>query len=916
VVRAPSTLLFLTFLAALTAAPLAQAAQGPHAGGPPGASPGVLELRYVYSAINSSHFEEAYLSYLGGRLPPLTEIAKLHLGTIKSIVAGSASALGLGGYKPGLVVFLTNPHGALLGSCMVAAENASATVRLSGSKLVEEVRLYGALLTCVGNSTSPGGVGGALALASRVLSALQLGVEPRPLNLSIPGPGGPVAYSVAAAYLGSVAVNATGSIDWGRWAVLDGEGRYVGDLAYLLPRAVNDSAFLLAALTPMSVGERLEFEREFNASPEGWALLYCVNLSDTTNLTYTVRGLGVVPGYDTAYAPCPTLGGEVSRLYRLSSPSQASRLASRLREALGGSAEVVVEDSVVRVRWSTPLLLGAYAAGGGRYWSMSLCNTSVENVSVMGSRVLELRESWLCLRVGDALYAFSPSRVRNEGLLVYSRSRGLLLEAVGLPSGIIAGASPTPAGLAWGRLAALSGFPRIALLGLPDGFLSARLAEARGLQGAKPFSLEARGRVGWYRSMALASLIVAAVSSPLLATRRPLVSLGALLLALGLGAALSGHAAIASGGSRVVASGSASGFNLTIYVYGDSSDRLDMLVQAGECFYNVTLDASAAGVSRSSTVEEAGSSSGSVSLGDPMIYRVGLRLRAGEECRRLEVMVEARGSPSARPLAGLARAGLLVAAAGALLASAGLLAPRRRGSLWSWGLEASYLYIMSAVMVWVLLYTYMALPVSCKLGGLCVGYSPREVFAWATRLPAQAYTLLVLYSIIVAGILYPYHHEAGLDRRLHLLGVGRLRLQLYKLAALTALVALPYTAVRALLGTLAGPGLGAGPEASLVVGSLAGGAVLALAYGGAAGILGVVLGRLSYTLLIVAPAALALLSTVAPGRVVGAFEWPAWRLMGLQGYAASGSLFWYHAAAAVAAALLLVFLGAWRGREL
>ncbi len=866
--------------------------------------PKALELVYAYTPIES-HSHEGVYSHLGSFINNIKTISNTYSSDLRALGGLVASKLGLRGYEPRLIVRVS-PLGAPLynESCYIYASNISAIVEVWNTNLRESLVFRNAMLACYGPPSA------ARRLASNILASIGARGSLEGFNVTYER----ARFEGVAVYIGRFNVSASGRVDWGRWAVLDSEGRYEWDFPYLLPPLVNGTGYMYLYEKPMDQEAKLFYEKRYNVAPDGYAGLYGINTSVGTRLNYTVRGLGRVPYFDTTCTPA--VRGLTMSAYTVlvtSSPSDALRLAKLVRSRFSRYDMVKVNDSVVWITNKAYLSLTNYLSGHPRYWGVGVINETSYNLSIAGVRILKMVGSVIAVRVDGRLLV--PAYELRDTVYVYSKSKGVLLEASS-PLFLNRGLSVV-AGLAWERLANSTGTGHVwlsvgSLTGTP---LSARLVEARGLGAPSLLAVEARAGLSWPRALGAAALLALAVAVPLYATRRPLAALGLLALALGAGVVVVYHSVIVPGGFRVVASGEGGApIAQEFYVYGWRGDTIE-LVASGECFYNASVNVAGGGKSwRASASNVAGSLSGRVGLGDPRIYNVTIELRGGRACRGLSLLVSGRGSSGRDSLRGLVAPGLALALAGAALAALGFWVRGRRGGLWAWHLEASYLYAVSAAIAWVLLYTYSMAQRPCKLGGFCItNISPRALLLRVSELPLQAYVILALYAVIVAAILYGYHHESGLDRRLYLLGAGRARLQAYKLASLVALVALPYASARILLGVLVDPSVALGTLYPLVAGSLASGVIVALVYGGATALLGIALGRLSYTLLVAAPAAVVAVSTMGI-RAQLAFESLPLKLA--VPFTPIPRLLWYHVAAALVVVPLLLLAGSWRGREL
>ena len=798
-----------------------------------------VKLHYSFEASNKS-----FTGYnnLGGKISG--SVIKLRLNTLSYVGESVSRSLGLRKYNPSFVIELGS-------TCNLYAENITATVEISGKDLYEEVEIRGGLLSCFYNSSSKD------AKVEHTISLIlsRLGqVEKNPVKLAISLPDG-TNISVLATYFNNASIKAKGIFDKTHWAITDTAGHYLRDNIYILPPNLNGTLFFYAYSKPMDSAVHEYFLIKYGVDLAGYVGLYGINLSSTTPFNYTVRGLGIIPSYDTVYAPSIILGStEEFKTYTVDDAHKIARMVSSnsSNPSWGRAFDVYVEDNRVRIVSKSFEELESYLDSYARSWNVSLCNQTVNNQSLPGGLTVKTAILYSpCVDADGLRFIYVQSAL--DTVYIYSRSSGLLLEAIYpesvKPPGIGIG---SVAGNAWRELNEGIGNGYTYIMTLNGDPVSAKLTSVEGLNATKYFVIRANGERSWMKDTTLAAIIGLLAATPIFITRKPLVAIGLFLVILGIWGLAFPYSVVTRGEVNANSVSYGNLINSSLYVYADSKDSMTFYV-TGSCPYDVNVSVTG-GYNRWKTYGSSyGRSSGGIGFGDPMIYHIVASAKGSGNCSKMLLLVSGKGSPEPGDIREVRMASLPILLAGVVLLVGGLFLRVIRGGLWTWNLEASFLYVASIVVVELVLFIYLRNPSPCKIGGFCSGSSSVDLVLEASLIPMQAYMLIAIYATIVAGILYGHHLESGLDRRLILLGIGRIRIQLYKLGALVVLVALPYTSARLFLEILVDSNVAYTNLPYLFTGSLLAGTVIALVYGGLSGLLSMALGRLSYTLLIVIP---------------------------------------------------------------
>ena len=795
-----------------------------------------VKLHYSFEASNKS-----FTGYnnLGGKISG--SVIKLRLNTLSYVGESVSRSLGLRKYNPSFVIELGS-------TCNLYAENITATVEISGNYIYEEVEIRGGLLSCFYNSSSKDAK--VEHTVSLILSRLGQ-VEKNPVKLAISLPDG-TNISVLAAYFNNASIKAKGIFDKTHWAITDTAGHYLRDNIYILPPGLNGTLFFYAYSKPMDSAVQKYFLIKYGVDLAGYAGLYGLNLSSTTPFNYTVRGLGIIPSYDTVYAPSIILRStEEFKTYTVDDAHRIARMVSS-NPRWSRAFNVYVEDNRVRIVSKSFEELESYLDSYARSWKVSLCNQTVNNQSLPGGLTVKTAILYSpCVDADGLRFIYVQSAL--DTVYIYSRSSGLLLEAIYpesvKPDGTGIG---SVAGSAWRELNEGIGSGYTYIMTLNGESVSAKLTSVEGLNATKYFVIRANGERSWMKDTMLAAIIGLLAATPIFITRKPLVAVGLFLIMLGIWGLASPYSVVTRGVVNANSVSFGNVINSSLYVYADSEDSMTFYV-TGSCPYDVNVSVTGGYHSWKTYGSSYGRSSGGIGFGDSMIYHIVASAKGSGNCSKMLLLVSGKGAPEPGDVGEVRMASVPILLAGVVLLVVGLFLRLIRGGLWTWNLEASFLYVASIVVVELVLFIYLRNPSPCKIGGFCSGGSSVDLVLEASLIPMQAYMLIAIYAAIVAGILYGHHLESGLDRRLVLLGIGRIRMQFYKLGALVALVALPYTSARLFLEILVDSNVAYTNLPYLFTGSLLAGTVIALVYGGLSGLLSMALGRLSYTLLIVIP---------------------------------------------------------------
>jgi len=874
--------------------------------GPMGGSGGVVTLRYALVRGGGAESSVPLLYEAGDALRLAVRVLNL---SVEPPVEGYAL------YMPA-----SRPGSHLAEECVIASRNASLEARVGrggGVGLVgASVRLDlegGVVGYCkfFKNTTSSGE---ALARAASLLS--RLGINLSGVPHAVPETSGYILgpWRLVVFYLGpSFSLSVEGYVnesDWGFYA----NGTYWGDWPFTLPGGAYNYTVLIPVYERTSVSMP---SGACSARPAGLAHALLVNMSARAGRSYTVAGLGTIERHDTAVA---TPFSDTT--LRLAAPEpELERLAERLAERFNGTLVVERRDGVL-VAYSKRLAAALEVLRETpRAWRLlpRACNNSLAGTLFLGVRLGRGSVAYHALvEVGGE--AYSPL---TGDLMVYSVSYRVLLEArwADAHGGLVLPRPPT------------GGSPQVSLQSLQGGELGLVLVEARGLAPPARLALSVRAPRSWALESGGYAAIVAAAAAPLAGARRRRLYAAVFLIAVGLSLAALAEPKVRGGSDYITVGGQVSGnLNLSgsIVAYIDSGDSLGFTVVAspregrggegGGCGFRLAASArpvaGGAGAGSSGALEVWGRSYVDLNVSSPRLYT--LTITVGRpQCGTAQV--DARGIlvGGARPpreLGALLWPSLAFLAAGLALLAAPLGrgpgggGPRIRWALVDWHLRSSYLNLAAPTLSAALVAVYSLTPLTCKLGGSCLGPSAGAILALASRLPGEAYTLLALYSSVAAAILFAYHIEAGLDGRLELLGVTRPRALAAKAAVLVALTSLPYAAARAGLYFMVDPAAAYHSLHRVALGALAGGALVALVYGGLTALVSVALGRTSYTLLLAAPLTVAMADLGLPAPPGSVAEGVVHRALGLHPHGLHGvqvALAFAAAVWAVAAALYL-----------
>lgn len=825
-------------------------------------SPRETGIKYVKLYYSFEPSNEPFKGYnnLGENISNPMFTARLNY--LSYIGESISKSLGLRDYNPSFVIEIGSTG--TFNSCFIYAENLTAIIEMNSNELTENIEIRGGLLSC---TYKPGSRNAEIEHdMSLILSRLGKSKE-NPVKLHVGLPDG-TDISLLAVYFHNASIRVNGLFDRTHWAITDAEGNYLRDNIYILPPSLNGASFFYAYSKPMDSSVHEYFLIKYRVDLAGYAGFYAVNLSATTPFNYTVSGLGTIPSYDTVFAPSIMLSAmEEFKTYTSDDARKLAGLISR-EPKWSRAFNIYVEDNTVRVVPKSLEELESYTGSYTRNWRISLCNQTLNNQSLPSGLTVKTAVFYSpCININGSRFIYVQSAL--DTVYIYSRSRGILLEAVypemikPLGTGI-----ESIAGIAWMELNKGVGNGYSYILALKGNAVSAKLTRVEGLNTTKYLAIRANGERSWMKDTVLAALIGLFASIPLFITRRPLLAVGLFLIMLGIWGLASPYSVVTRGEVNVNGVSFNKAINSSLYVYADSKDSMTFYI-TGSCPYDVNVTVTGGPHRWMVNGSSNGRSSGGIAFGDSMIYHVTTSGVGSGNCSKMLILVSGKGSPEPGNAMELRTASIPILLTGIVLLLGGLFLRLIKGGLWTWNLEVSFLYIASIIMVELILFIYLRNPTPCKIGGFCSGASPLDLVLKASMIPIQAYLLTAVYATIVAGLIYGHHLESGLDRRLILLGIGRVRIQLYKLAALIVLVALPFASARIFLETLVDSNVTYSNLLYLLTGSLLEGAVIALAFGGFAGLLSMVFGRLSYTLLIVIPFIVAVFSVAGIYIVAG-----------------------------------------------
>lgn len=692
-------------------------------------------------------------------------------------------------------------------------------------------------------------------------------------------------------YNDSIAFTVRGRIDPSTWSAITPEGGYYNDWYFTLPSTSGGYAVILYS--------KLYSEAKVNTATSGWdcgsrsfkgySILYLVNSSSIYNKRYEIEGLGVIEPADTVYGSC--VGGFIVDLVM---PSNTS--VEQILGALKGADylkfyvyKVYNESNMIRL--VPKQLFYALQAYRSRTWAFDFeaCSITKDNSELYRVPIIfpRIKYTLPVVRVSNEYYTMSGCNLWGA-LLVYSRSYGVLLEAVPLSE---LGSGVLPAYLRYtlsphGAEVVLWSVSNLNTLGL-------KLVEVRGL-AERPFVSVRVTYARDYLSITgklLAITYMVFLPILLLGSRRYL--LGLLLLALGLSMVSASFVKLLPK-SLDLSIITHLDNERAIYMYSSKESIVSAEVGVGNesCLINVTAKLRAVSGDLVSQVNAKTRDRllVGVNLSDPAVYELSIVINSSSvECAGERAQIDLRLMSSkayyrlrSQLVYGLALMLLgLTASMVAYLGRAGSALHRGMGGFLgnlSWHLRSNLLDIVSALLLPAYYLLYAMSPASCKLGGLCLGRSVEQLALKASVMPSAVYLLASLYAVVAAALLFGYHIDSGIDRRLVLLGISRLRLLASKLLALVLLVSIPLAAARVGVYILVEPS--ASSPYTLAVAALAYGVFLALLFGGLSALASVLAGRPSYALLALIPAVVAILNTTPVGRPL-TYESLAFKLLGV-----------------------------------
>ena len=673
-------------------------------------------------------------------------------------------------------------------------------------------------------------------------------------------------------YLGSnVTFRFNGYYDARNWAMYV-DNKYSGDWIFQLPRDTHNYTALLAIYEP-NITERIEdVSKLCGRKIEGIATVYVINMSKPVNREYYVTGIGRIPPYDTAIG-LPLSGND--QLY-YTGKGQASELIKAFKDkyrelGVNGYYEFIkLNDSTVFIKSIPNRIIEDYSHY--RMWNFypDACPNRLGATKYLpGTNIIVKAQSirYLLPLVtvnNTTLVDIQPLSGSNP-VFVYSKSYSLLVDLenpnlhLWLPDFINY------------RIFGPKGY-RVDIWPLHESSLSLQLIRAEGLShpAKEALNLNYKRNI-WLDSLGFTA-IVFALLIPLSGLRKLKTLAGLALAVIGLSFLLMPYSTIIPTRSSTSASSHIIGYNLKNYTSFDygyfytnkfyntgySFERLS----SNNCMLNIQSVLGKPGLPVNSTavisIQKIGSLS--ISTGDPALYRLDLRYTVNcsggtKQSITLEYSATSVGDGDKEFLDNYRVPGVFLVILGVALIW--LYRKRdvsvRKGSLTSWHLRSSYLNVASVLIALLIVVLYVFTPMQCKIGGFCSSLDPYDPLVKATSFSTPIYLLISLYAVLVASIIFSYHAESGLDKRLALLGYSRLSLFTSKTLAIILLVVLPYVAVRTGLFYLADPIVAYPRLLYMFASSLLGGLAILAFYAGFTILIAVVLRRTSYTLLVSTP---------------------------------------------------------------
>ncbi|MCE4606809.1 MAG: hypothetical protein F7B59_05710 [Desulfurococcales archaeon] len=673
-------------------------------------------------------------------------------------------------------------------------------------------------------------------------------------------------------YLGSnITFRFNGYYDMRNWAMYV-DNKYSGDWIFQLPRDTHNYTALLAIYEPNITEGIGDVSNLCDRKIEGIATVYVINMSKPVDREYYVTGIGRIPPYDTAIGL--SLSGNDQLYY--TGKGQASELIKVLKDkykelGVSGYYEFTrLNDSTVFIKSVPDRIIEDYSRY--RMWNFypDACPSRLGVTKYLpGTNIIVKAQSirYLLPLVtvnNTTLVDIQPLSGSNP-VFVYSKSYSLLVDLenpdlhLWLPDFISYG------------IFGPKGY-RVDIWPLQESSLSLQLIKAEGLShpAKEALNLNYKRNI-WLDSLGFTA-IVFALLTPLSGLRKLKTLAGLVLIVIGLSFLLIPYSTIIPTRSSTSVSPSIIGYNSRNYTGFDHSYFYTNKfyntgysfegLSTNNCMLNIRSVLGKPWLPANSTavisVQESGSLS--ISTGDPGLYRLDLRYMVNcseraKESITFEYSATSVGDGDKVFLDNYRIPGVLLVILGIAL----ILLYRkkdvsvRRGSLASWHLRSSYLNVASILIALLIVVLYIFTPMQCKIGGFCESLDPYDPLVRATSFSISIYLLISLYAVLVASIIFSYHAESGLDKRLALLGYSRLSLFASKTLAIILLVVLPYVAVRTGLFYLADP-IAAYPRLPyMFASSLLGGLAILAFYAGFTILIAVVLRRTSYTLLVSTP---------------------------------------------------------------